>query len=80
MIDLEITLKYNEKPVIHISEVNLTEEQRKILKEIHQKLREMEAINNTGKARHLIGLLEELTDGSMAVSYIREKLTGLFSA
>ena len=78
VIDLEIRLKYNEKPVMHISEVNLTEEQKKILKKIHEQLREMEKINNSGKAHFLIALLEELTEGTFAISYIREKLTGLF--
>jgi len=37
----------------------------------------MESINNSGKAHYLIALIEELPDGCVAISYVKEKLEGL---
>lgn len=76
---MEIKLRSYEKPIIGLEEVNLTEKQKVMIQEIHRQLREMEKINNSGKAHYLIALLEELTAGVFAISYIKEKLSGLFS-
>lgn len=67
-----------EPAIISVREVDLTDKQRELLRQIYQLAREMETINNQGTAHCLIALIEELSNGSIAISYLQEKLTGLF--
>jgi len=61
-----------------LEEINLTPEQREILKKIRALVREMEFINNEGCAHGLIALLGELSEGVLAPYYIKEKLNIIF--
>jgi len=61
-----------------LEEINLTPEQREILRKIRALVREMELINNRGCAHGLIALLGELSEGVLAPLYIREKLNIIF--
>lgn len=56
----------------------LTPVQLAILAQIHVLAREMEKINNRGKAHYLIAMIQELSAGVVAESYIREKFLGIF--
>ena len=71
-----VEIKAN-KLVMPIAEVGLTEEQRHLLYAIHELAREMEKIDNSFKKHYLIALIEELSNGVIAMSYIKEKLEGL---
>lgn len=71
-----VEIKAN-KLVMPIQEVGLTEKQVEILSQIHELARKMEKIDNSFKRHYLIALLEELTSGVIAMSYIKEKLEGL---
>lgn len=63
---------------MQINEVNLTSEQIDILKTIHSFARQMEKLNNSGKAHGLIALLEELSNCHYIDNdYLREKLMRL---
>jgi len=63
--------------VMPIKEVGLTEKQEELLSKIHLLAREMEHIDNSFKRHYLIALIEELSSGVIAMSYIKEKLEGL---
>ena len=65
------------KMVMPLAEVGLTERQHDLLNRIHIIAREMERIDNTFKKHYLIALIEELSSGVIAMSYIKEKLEGL---
>lgn len=56
----------------------MTEEQKHLLKKIHKIARQMEQMNNTGKAHARIAMIEELTKEPTSESYIREKMKLLF--
>jgi len=60
------------------SEIGFTPEQLSLLKEIHEKARQMEHIKNTGKVHDVIALIEELSNQYIDIIYFIEKATDLF--
>jgi len=61
-----------------LSEINLTPEQRVLLKDIHNLAKRMEYMNNQKQAHALIAILEELSNHIIDPSYLKEKLNLLF--
>jgi hypothetical protein len=57
---------------------DLTPEQVKIAKEIHERARSMEYINNSGYAHPRIAMIEELTKEPTSIEYMIEKMQMLF--
>jgi hypothetical protein len=60
------------------SEIGFTPEQLSLLKEIHEKARQMEHIKNEGKAHSIIALIEELSNHYIDIIYFLEKANLLF--
>ena len=60
------------------NEIGFTDEQLKILKNIHVLARQMEQIKNMGKVRAVISLIEELSNDFIDVLYFIEKANMLF--
>jgi hypothetical protein len=62
-----------------VEEINFTEKQKEILRKIHNLAREMEQINNQGKAHAVIALIEEFSkEDYISPRYIKEKMNLLF--
>jgi hypothetical protein len=59
-------------------EIGFTPEQLSLLKEIHEKARQMEHIKNDGKVHSVIALIEELSNPYIDIIYFLEKANLLF--
>lgn len=64
--------------MIKISEVGLTLEQSKLLKEIQSLVVKMECIKNHRQTHALIAILKELSNDIIDPNYLKEKLNTLF--
>ena len=63
---------------MHITELGFTDEQLKILQEIYQKAKKLEELDNTGKKKLIIAIIEGISNGYIDLKYIIEKLELLF--
>jgi len=61
------------------NEIDFTFNQIKLLKQIHQLARQMEALGNSGRVHAVIALLEELSNEYIDIIYFVEKANLLFN-